>query len=480
VATDNPADRAATGLLAARVQASVADVVGAATTVESVLADRDRLPDATVLRLEAEAATYQLLNQVDADVVADRLAPLAGPAGDTVPGLFVQCSLAATRLLKGSAAEAVGFARRGLADDRLLEQGAGASFPFMAALTAFSLAEDQEEAGLVFDRALHHARDRGATTAFTYVCGTAAIGAWITGDLRRCEQMAREALDSGFPAGYAHPILHAYLALALMEQDDMDGAARALHDSGLEQGLPTASQSIHAAYAAGRLCHLQGRPDAALEVLRFPGDPGQAENRLPHPPWRLEAASCLLDLGDTTQAALLVKEHAAHAERWGTTAARGATRRLEALTLDGEARLAALAAADALLASSPARLDRARCQLDLGVAHRAAGHTRDAREALRAAYDGAGHCGSAVLAAHARTELLAAGARPRRQQLTGLAALTASERRACDLAAGGLTNAQIAQRLFVTQSTVEKHLGHAYDKLGVTSREGLTDLRSKE
>jgi DNA-binding CsgD family transcriptional regulator len=477
---EDPAEQAEIALLAARVQASVADLVGAGTTIEAVLADRDRLPAATVLLLEAEAATYQLLNQVDADVVAARLAPLAGSTGGTVPGLLIQCSLAATRLVKGSAAEAVGFARRGLADDRLLDGGAGASFPFMAALTAFSLAEDQEEAGAVFDRALQHARDRGATAAFTYVCGTAAIGAWISGDLRRCEQMARDALDPDLPVGYARPILHAYLALALMEQGDLDGAARALDDSGLDQGLPTASQSIHAAYACGRLRHLRGRPDAALEVLRCQGDPGLAENHLPHPPWRLEAASCLLDLGGTTEAALLVREHAVHAERWGTTAARGATRRLEALTLDGEARLAGLAAADALLAASPARLERARCLLDLGVVHRAAGHTREAREALRAAYDGAGRCGSAVLAEQARSELLASGARPRRQELTGLAALTASERRVCELAAGGLTNAQIAQQLFVTRSTVEKHLSHAYDKVGITSREGLNALWPKE
>ena len=321
----------------------------------------------------------------------------------------------------------------------------------------------------MFDRALQHARDRGATTAFTYVCGTTAIAAWVTGDLRRCEQMAREGIDPGFPTGYAHPILHAYLALALMEQGDLDGAARALDDSGFDLGLPTVSQSIHAAYACGRLLHLQGRPEAALEVLRSQGDPGRAENHLPHPPWRLEAASCCLDLGDPDRAAVLVKDHAVHADRWGTTAALGATRRLEALTVNGPARLAGLAAADAQLARSPARLDRARCQLDLGMALRASGQLEEARTSLRAAYDGAGHCGSAVLAEQARTELLASGARPRRQQLTGLQALTASERRVCDLAADGLTNTQIAQRLFVTRSTVEKHLGHAYDKLGVTS-----------
>jgi len=475
-ATNDITDRATTSLLVARVQASSADVIGAAVTIDAVLAEREQLQAASVMQLEAEAATYELLNQVDADVVAARLAPLAGPAGDTVPGLFIQCSLAATRLLKGTAAQAVDFARRGLSDGRLLDVGAGASFPFMAALTAFSLAEDQEEAGAVFDRALQHARDRGATTAFTYVCGSAAIAAWITGDLRRCEQMTREAIDPGFPPGYAHPILHAYLALALMEQGDLVGAGRALDECGLDRGLPLASQSIHAAYATGRLLHLEGRTNAALEVLCIQGDQRQAENDLPHPPLRLEAASCHLDLGDTAQAVTLVREHAVHAQRWGTTAALGATRRLEALTTTGEARLTGLLAAEALLASSPARLERARCLLDLGAAHRAAGHTPEARDALRAAYDGAGHCGSVVLAEQARTLLVAAGGRPRRQQLTGLEALTASERRVCELAAGGLTNTQIAQRLFVTRSTVEKHLGHAYDKLGVISRRGLTDL----
>ncbi len=471
--TDDLTDRVATAILTARVQASVADFVGAATTVDAVLVDRDLLETSTELRLEAEAATYQLLNQVDADIVAARLSTLAVPDGDTVAHQLMQCSLAATRLLKGSAAEAVVFARRGLSDDRLLDEGAEASFPVMAALTAYCLGEEHEEAETVFERVLHHARDRGATTAMTYVCCAAAIGAWIRGDLRRCEQMAREALDPGFPAGYVHPILHAYLALALMEQGDLDGAACAVDATGLYRDPLTASESIHAIYACGRLLHLRGQPEAALEVLKFRGDPGQPENHLPHPPWRLEAAACHLELGHTAQAVALVDEHAVHAERWGTTAARGLTDRLRALTEDGAARLAGLEAASTLLAGSPARLEWARCQLDLGVVLRVAGRTREARDALRAAYDVAGHCGSAVLADQARSELWATGARPRRQQLTGWKALTASELKICELAASGLTNTQIAQRLFVTRSTVEKHLGHAYDKLGIRSRQLL-------
>jgi len=388
--------------------------------------------------------------------------------------MSIQCSLAATRLLKGSAAEAVGFARRGLADGRLLEQGDGASFPFMAALTAFSLAEDQEEAGAVFDRALQHARDRGATAALTYVCGTAAIAAWITGDLLRCEQMTREAIDPGFPPGVRAPDPARLPGPGL---DGTGGSRRRRPDPPRQRLRPEAAVgvAVHphrlrrrpAPPPAGpprsrpKRARLPGRPATCREPPAAPAVAARSR-RLPPRPRRHRPSGTA---GERTRRPR---------QTVGTTAARGATRRLEALTQPGSARLAGLAAAETLLAGSPARLERARCQLDLGVAHWAAGHTREARDALQAAYDGAGRCGSVLLAAQAHAQLVATGARPRRQQLTGLQALTASKRRVCELAAGALTNAQIAQRLFVTQTTVEKHLGHAYDydKLGITSRQG--------
>jgi len=73
----------------------------------------------------------------------------------------------------------------------------------------------------------------------------------------------------------------------------------------------------------------------------------------------------------------------------------------------------------------------------------------------------------------ARSELTAAGARPRRAALTGFDALTASEGRVAELAVDGLTNREIAQALFVTIKTVEWHLGNTYGKLGIGSRREL-------
>jgi DNA-binding CsgD family transcriptional regulator len=99
----------------------------------------------------------------------------------------------------------------------------------------------------------------------------------------------------------------------------------------------------------------------------------------------------------------------------------------------------------------------------------------DSRPPLREALDLAHGCGAEPLAEQARTELVASGARPRRPALTGVEALTASELRVCQLAADGLSNAEIAQTLFVTRRTVETHLGNAYRKLNITSRAELAE-----
>jgi DNA-binding CsgD family transcriptional regulator len=81
--------------------------------------------------------------------------------------------------------------------------------------------------------------------------------------------------------------------------------------------------------------------------------------------------------------------------------------------------------------------------------------------------------GASAVAARARDELVAAGARPRRERITGAEALTAGERRVAVLAAEGMTNREIAQALFITIKTVKTHLGHAFSKLDVSSRAGL-------
>jgi DNA-binding NarL/FixJ family response regulator len=52
-------------------------------------------------------------------------------------------------------------------------------------------------------------------------------------------------------------------------------------------------------------------------------------------------------------------------------------------------------------------------------------------------------------------------------------ALTSGELRVAELAADGLTNREIAEKLYVTVRTVESHLSNAYRKLGAQTRTEL-------
>jgi DNA-binding NarL/FixJ family response regulator len=53
--------------------------------------------------------------------------------------------------------------------------------------------------------------------------------------------------------------------------------------------------------------------------------------------------------------------------------------------------------------------------------------------------------------------------------------LTAREAAIAELAASGLTNKEIGERLFLSSRTVSDHLYHIFPKLGITSRAGLRD-----
>ncbi len=115
---------------------------------------------------------------------------------------------------------------------------------------------------------------------------------------------------------------------------------------------------------------------------------------------------------------------------------------------------------------------------DLG---RALLHGRDhaaAIEHLRVALATAAEIGAVRHADRIRRVLRQAGVRhrfssPRRPVTFGWDSLTDAELRVASLAAEGLTNQAIADRLFLSPHTVNTHLRHVFSKLGVNSRLGL-------
>jgi len=114
----------------------------------------------------------------------------------------------------------------------------------------------------------------------------------------------------------------------------------------------------------------------------------------------------------------------------------------------------------------------ARAEVMIGCARflRHAGRVEDARLVLRDALDVLEGTGAGRLERVAREELLVAGGRRRARSGSEL---TVQEGRIVDLAARGLTNAEIARQLFVSPKTVDHHLSRAYQKLGVRSRREL-------
>jgi DNA-binding CsgD family transcriptional regulator len=141
-----------------------------------------------------------------------------------------------------------------------------------------------------------------------------------------------------------------------------------------------------------------------------------------------------------------------------------------------DAAIATLRRAVDLLRVSPARLELARALVSLGGMLRRRGDRVAGREPLREGLELAVDCGADGLADTARAELQASGIRIRREVPGGVDGLTASERRVAELAAGGASNAQIAQALFLTVKTVEMHLTHTYRKLDIAGRADLARM----
>ncbi len=231
-------------------------------------------------------------------------------------------------------------------------------------------------------------------------------------------------------------------------------------------------------FGRAQLAAAEGRWQEALDQTRLCGERMEA-GKMWNPDWiawRSPAARAAARLDQRDLARELAGEELRRGQQMGSARATGIALAALASAANGSEQIELLTEAVSQLDRANVPLERARARLELGMALRRSRHPKDARQPLREAVEIGSTTGATVLADLARSELHAAGGRPRRERVSGIEALTPREREVAELATAGRSNPQIAEALFVTRKTVEGHLRTTFRKLGVSSRDELGRL----
>jgi DNA-binding CsgD family transcriptional regulator len=395
--------------------------------------------------------------------------------GDPVAPAILASLTVAIAASRGPAREAIALAERVLASGEL---GAPNSVLVGAIGNGLIYAGALSRASQVYADSIAEATRRGNRLAVAWQSTMGSKARLRLGDIRGAEADARLALalfevGSGEP-GVAWCVAH--LLDALVARGALDDAEELV----ARFGPPTRGEpTLPLALLRTSLAHFhlaRGIPTAALREATAAGELVSATIANPYCcDWRGARALALAALERGDEAAATAAAELADARTFGVPTAIGAALRTLGLVTGGAEGVGMLRAAVAALEGTDGRLDHARALLELGVALRHQGARTEARDTLRLALDETARLGASGLADRAHQELIAAGARPRRDRrlLSGRESLTAGEDRVALLAAQGLTNREIAQRQFVTVKAVQWHLRNIYRKLDVTSREDL-------
>lgn len=268
------------------------------------------------------------------------------------------------------------------------------------------------------------------------------------------------------------------LAATLLARGDVEAFAEVVGDLDLSAGPTEIPINPWPLELRANLRKEQGDLEDSLDDFLRIGDAleriGWLNPSVP-PHWRQEATELLALLGRGDQAQELVSVAEDRATAFGAPHTIASVLRARSMIEPTKRAVATLQKSIVLFETSGPPHELARSLLELGGHLRRKGDRREARDVLGRALEIAHLCGAGSLEQKVRDELAAAGARPRRVARTGVDALTASELRTVKLVAGGLSNREAAERLFVSVRTVETHLTHVYEKLGIEGRSELLD-----
>jgi DNA-binding CsgD family transcriptional regulator len=314
-----------------------------------------------------------------------------------------------------------------------------------------------------------------AISALTLLC----LDSLLTGAWDEAWQLGEECLQAC--QSYGHPALawpaREQLAMIAAARGD-DHLVRELTGEMLRwampRGITVARTAVH---RAGTLAALgRGDFEQAYREAAAISPPGVLASHVPHALW------AVLDLVEAAVRTGRQQEAAAHVAAVRAARIAEISPRL-ALLVTASAALTAPADQTGQLfeqALGIAGADRwpfdlARVQLAFGEHLRRVRAIGDARVPLGAALATFRTLGARPWADRAANELRATNITVTSTDDHRSSVLTAQEHQIASLAAAGLTNKQIAQRLFLSPRTVGGHLYRVFPKLGVSSRAGLRD-----
>ena len=228
----------------------------------------------------------------------------------------------------------------------------------------------------------------------------------------------------------------------------------------------------HAQWATAMLYNGLGEYQRALPLGQYAADYDQALTASPN--WALvEVVEAAAHVGDAASADDAMQRLTVTTRGAGTDWGLGIEARSRAL-------LASPAEAETLYREATERLGRTRNRPDLARAHLLYGEwlrrqrrQLDARTELQTAHELFLGMGMAGFADRAARELRATGVTPRKRSVEAGGGLTAQETQVARLVSEGLSNSEVATRLFLSPKTVEYHLRKVFTKMRVTSRREL-------
>jgi len=435
-------------------------------------------PDlAVVIFAEAAYGCFYAGDTAALLAAAASAAELVGPRSSPRAVFFAAMAQAVAQVIAGDGDAGSREARRAISILEESDELAGdARLLAWAAVGPLWLREAGAGQGLI-DRAVGQARREGAVGALPALLHHVARDQATSDRWADAEATYGEAIRLGRETGQRTELAAALAGLTWLNARQGDEAAcrgHAAEAASLCDELGMTLYGIWTMQALGDLDLGLGRPAAAavhheaqLDVLATVGivDPDLS----PVP----ELVEEYLRLGRGEDAAAVAVDFLAAAEAKGRPWALARAARCRGLLAEADQLEAWFERALEMHERTPDGFEGARTRLAYGARLRRSRKRVRAREQLRAALEAFDLLGARAWAGQAVAELAATGETARRRESATIDDLTPQERQIAGLLAEGRTTREAAAAVFLSPKTVEYHLGHVYQKLGIRSREEL-------